>query len=529
MGIPSYFSHIVKNHRNIIKEYNTRMAIQNLYLDCNSLIYEAAHNTEYKKSNIDNIIIKKVCEKLVYYINLIKPSNKVFIAFDGVAPVAKLEQQRNRRYKSGFQEEIIYDLSNKESIKQWDTISITPGTNFMNKLVKDINIYFKNVKKFNVNEIIISNSDIAGEGEHKIYKYIRENPEYHKNTKTIIYGLDADLIMLTLNHLHIAKELYLFRETPEFIKSLDKSLNPNSNYILDIPEFGNKLSLELNNNNIPSTNQEKNKVFDYILLCFLLGNDFLPHFPALNIRTNGITILTDVYNNEIGNKNKNLTNGTKIIWKNLRKIINELSLNEHTYIMEEYSIRKKWRRNLNRQTNTPEDELNMIPIIDNSVELYINPNEKGWEERYYKELFDIRIDEEKKKEICLNYLQGLEWTLKYYTEGCIDWRWKYHYNYPPLLVDLIKYMPYFETNLLEKKEKNPVSSLTQLAYVLPGNKLNYLPNNLHKIIREKHPEWHGLNYSFKWAFCKYFWESHEVMPEIDVNELEDIVSSIKIT
>jgi len=241
--------------------------------------------------------------------------------------------------------------------------------------------------------------------------------------------------MLTLNHLHIAKELYLFRETPDFIKSLDNSLNPNSNYILDIPEFGNKLSLELNNNNVPSTNQEKNKVFDYILLCFLLGNDFLPHFPALNIRTNGITILTDVYNNEIGNKNKNLTNGTKIIWKNLRKIINELSLNEHTYIMEEYSIRKKWRRNLNRVTNRPEDQLNMVPIKDNSVEQYINPNEKGWEERYYKELFDIRIDEERKKEICLNYLQGLEWTLKYYTQGCIDWRWKYHYDYPPLLVD----------------------------------------------------------------------------------------------
>ena len=106
------------------------------------------------------------------------------------------------------------------------------------------------------------------EGEHKIYEYIRNNPEYHKNTNTIIYGLDADLIMLTLNHLHIAPNMYLFRETPHFIKSIDNSLDPKINYIMDIPLLANTLSYELNNNKKPTTLQEKNKIFDYIFLCF---------------------------------------------------------------------------------------------------------------------------------------------------------------------------------------------------------------------------------------------------------------------
>ena len=39
-------------------------------------------------------LIKKVCKKIEEYILELKPNNRVIIAYDGVAPVAKMEQQR---------------------------------------------------------------------------------------------------------------------------------------------------------------------------------------------------------------------------------------------------------------------------------------------------------------------------------------------------------------------------------------------------------------------------------------------------
>ena len=549
MGIPSYFSYIVKSQRSIIKKYSpSKMRIDNLYLDCNSIIYDSVREIKGISQNtqFENRLIKAVCEKIVYYIDIISPQQRVFIAFDGVAPVAKLEQQRNRRYKSWFEKQLCDELRDRDNANHnanhnasqntndefsWNTVAITPGTKFMSKLGKGVRNYFKNSKKYGLDEIIISPSDESGEGEHKIYQYIRTHAQYHKDTTTAIYGLDADLIMLTLNHLHISENLYLFRETPHFIKSIDKTLDPNTNYVMDIPELSRKLTADLsrrtcdtNKFSVPDKAGDR-LILDYILLCFFLGNDFMPHFPALNIRTDGIARLIEGYKSVLLSKKSYLTDGKKIIWKNLRKLVQLLSENEHDYIKEEYVKRRKLR-----PRRYPDDEDNTlarimdVPIKDRTCEEYINPFETGWRHRYYKELFGIDIDNERCKEICRNYLEGLEWTINYYTNGCKDWRWTYKYEYPPLLSDLLRHIPSFDTEMLARQPKNPVKELVQLSYVIPRPYLDLLPSPVHKKLLQKCDHLYRTDCRMVWAYCRYLWEAHAILPHLEISKLEEMIN-----
>jgi 5'-3' exonuclease len=532
MGIPSYFSYIIKNHSNIVKKFSSNMIqIDNLYLDCNSLIYEAVYkmDSSISNENMVNEIISCVIKSIKDLISTLKPSNSVFIAFDGVAPVAKLDQQRSRRFKSLYQNSISRSILKSTSPDPWNTTAITPGTYFMNTLDDRVKKAFIIPENFNLKKIIFSGSNEYGEGEHKIFKYIRLNKEEHDEKNTVIYGLDADLIMLSINHLPISPNIYLFRETPHFIQSINSELEPNENYLLDIPELAKVITFDMNNANELTSEQHKNRIYDYILLCFFLGNDFMPHFPAVNIRTGGVDKMIQAYKATIGGTDENLTDGNKIIWKNLRKLVQFLADNEHEFIKQEHKLRDRKERN-KLPDITPEDKLNNfnnIPSYDRSVEKYINPYKDGWQTRYYKSLFEIQIDEVRRKQICVNYLEGLEWTMKYYTSGCPDWRWCYNYSYPPLLCDLIKYIPFYDTTFFDNKAENPVTELVQLCYVLPRQSLTFLPEKLYKaLIREK-LSWYGTDCDFHWAYCKYFWESHPNLPYIDVEELEAFVQKNK--
>jgi 5'-3' exonuclease len=241
--------------------------------------------------------------------------------------------------------------------------------------------------------------------------------------------------------------------------------------------------------------------------------------------------MISAYKATIGDSNETLTDGKTINWKNVRKIVQFLADLEEQHIQTEMKSRDR-REKVHYPSETPEQvhvKFEAIPTYERELEKYINPFKDDWQNRYYKALFqmDSPVDDERKKQICLNYLSGLEWTMKYYTSGCADWRWSYNYNYPPLLSDLIKHVPYFETEFVKLKPVNPVAPLVQLCYVLPKASLELLPRDLHEKLLKKHSDWYESECDFIWAYCKYFWESHVLLPEIDIDELEEFINENK--
>lgn len=532
MGIPSYFLHLVKNHPEIVEKFRAEnFGAHNLYLDSNSIIYDVFYNNDWEKtsSSIPDTIIALTIKKIEEYISLIAPSKTVIISFDGVAPQSKLDQQRLRRNKSVYQAFKECEILGKSPPK-WNTCEITPGTPFMAKLNNRIVEHFSptahNLAKYGINQLIASGPKEIGEGEYKIFDYIRSHPEKHAAEKTIIYGLDADLIMLSINHVNICPRIYLFRETPNFIQSVDNSLEPNASYVLNIPELV-KTIIELMNDN--GTIGRVDRIHDYIFICFFLGNDFLPHFPALNIRTGGIHKLIAAYKATMGQGDNILTDGKTIYWTNVRIFVNHMANSEEKFIVAEYHDRNK--REMSHHASTPAEKFKsfeLTPIHRREQEHYINPTSAYWQARYYCSLFNISSDTggHQKGQIALNYLQGLEWNMKYYSGKCPDWRWRYAYHYPPLLQDLAKHIPQNGTQYFQNDIYNPVSDIVQLCYVLPRVQLNLLPPNIHAMLLEQHTEWYPDqdNMHFIWAYCRYFWESHLCLKTIDVAILETIAA-----
>ena len=174
MGVPGFFAWLLKENGDII--VNNLQHINTLYIDANCpqcfIVLKYMIN-EHDVNKLEKIMIKRIINYITFLINYVNPSDLIYIAVDGVAPVAKINQQRKRRYKSVNDNQIKYDLMKKYNIPyndSWSNIVITPGTIFMEKLHVELLKYSSSN-----NKIIYSSFKEHGEGEHKILQHIKLN------------------------------------------------------------------------------------------------------------------------------------------------------------------------------------------------------------------------------------------------------------------------------------------------------------------------------------------------------------------
>ena len=497
MGIPVYFKTLVSKYQDTILHKGKLNDIQSIFFDLNCLIHPCCRGLTDETEMIHKILSE--IQRIIDYVN---PSDLIYIAIDGIAPKGKMKQQRMRRFKK--------EIENKYSDeKTWNTNAISPGTFFMKRLNHELKDFIQK----NPKNIILSDSDERGEGEHKILHYIKNN---QLSGNISIYGLDADLIMLSL--VSQKENIYLLRERTEYnIEDTEEEF-----IYLKIDRLKDHIIHSMNLKRIIS---KDTIIDDYIFLCFFLGNDFMNHIPSLSLRYGGHDLIIEIYSvlqeryqgyfclidrklknfihvtflkefiDELKLKEKyNLSKIVSIRERQYKKIYNqynELFHNFKLFIMENnQSENKKYSKHISLEdiysfrNSSPIDSEDITEMIENLPILFCK------EERNI--IQDLSYDEKE----CSDHLNSLLWTTHYYFGECIDWRWSTEYNRGPLF----KYYSKFLSNRKEinfKRNNNEFSNEEQLSYIFPDDSHKLHEFNIQSKEYKLIPDF---------AFNRYLWE-----------------------
>lgn len=449
----------------------------------NGIIHGCSHNNSGNFEDDDGegfdtvsrISNPEIFQNVCYYLDrvigdMVQPTELVYMAIDGVAPRAKLNQQRSRRYRSGTEGEIetnIYDAhaqavkeqqmemeetkANDDHDNAFDLFEngysfimdeesagdkkqqqqknkngndaldvkevapgrftgkfethtqdldsdketfhsnvITPGTPFFQEFTKHLEHFVKykinNDPKWKNLTIVFSGPNVPGEGEHKIMQFIREQKQsknYNPNLRHCIMGQDGDLIMLGLAthepNLVLLRERVLFNMTKQRLSraasagSLDSYIqNPHFEF-LHMEVLRGYLAYEFETANVlPESPWDLEHVIDdFVFMTFFVGNDFLPHMPALDIADNAFDLLFWTYKEcrkkwiEDDPSMPYLTNrGSIVSGKRLEEFCTAIGSHEvayydkkkHSAVKENRRLRKEYKK-FGLESNIPHENM----------------------------------------------------------------------------------------------------------------------------------------------------------------------------
>ena len=496
MGIVRLYSWLKrKDYRGVIRQ-GVPSYVSSLSLELNAITHEVAQLV-YAYGKSENPERRRLIEsadphileaelyttldvKLMTIIETVKPQEILALTFDGVAPQAKIAQQRQRRFKAAMEKNSTNLQSNKKQTngKQksvFDSNCISPGTEFMKRLDNFMQRWLLSRSHLLPPKIIYSSHLVPGEGEHKIAEYMRSG-EISGNGAHVIYGMDADLIMLAA--LSPVSNISLMRE--------------DISDVIDIDSFKTAIIEELGSSTAIS---------DFVVMIFFIGNDFLPHMPALEDLDESIETIMRTYKmygkpltkfDMMSDKENNKE--WSIIWENLKGFLGELAKEEGRLLELESMHEVKYPASYMNMATQRNSSFSVTAGVKNITRFDYNLFRGAW----YQHIFNLRGNNSNKifqkllprgynlgtsidkiVDLCKNYLVGMNWIFRYYTQGMsgINTDWCYTGHYTPMLTDLASVAKQLVS--IEGYQAKPnminISPVHQLLAIIPLRSKDLLP------------------------------------------------------
>ncbi|EPY19043.1 5'-3' exoribonuclease 1 [Strigomonas culicis] len=513
MGVPKFFRWCAERYPAVITPFkDSPPPVDNLYLDINGIIHNCTHPNDIdasRKAPTEKEMISAMFAYLEKLFNAIQPRKYFLLAVDGVAPRAKMNQQRQRRYRAGYEMMVAREeaLERGEDIPEekdvFDSNCITPGTPFMVRVSQEFQ-YFITMKlavdpAWQGCKVIFSGHDCPGEGEHKIVDFIRRRkmqPGYDPNETHCMYGLDADLVMLALAthepHFVLLREVVTFnggsrkereRQEEDAAKGIviDKSYHKADEFVLfhinvlrDYLEIDVRERLEQSGKKI--TFDLERVLDDFVFMCFFIGNDFLPTIPTLGINDGSMLTMLQIYVDHVLSKQLYMTNRGEVDWRTAEMWLTHIGELEFTTIKARQQQEEEYQRNMARRNPGHE-------ATSTANHVYSTLGE--YKQRYYKDkhLFEggWEPNGDAMGELKQHFVEGLMWVLNYYYQGVPSWQWYFPHYYAPMASDLVN-LPAVAAKVHFDLGK-PFLPHQQLLAVLPPMSYRSMPSAYWPLLR----------------------------------------------
>lgn len=506
-----------------------------LALDLNCAIYHCVRlqqqQTPYT-TNTRAAFERAVVDRTLAYIRQLDThvgAAALYVAVDGVAPMAKLKQQRMRRFKSGQTAEeeatikALHAPKSNRKEERWDTNAITPGTEFMEMLSTALYTF----QETHTSRVVVSPADEPGEGEQKLMAYVRA----HSIKDTVVYGLDADLIVLALYHNAVhGTTVDLIREETEFGGGVKVDAVGVEQFLyLDTTHLADALYANYGGAHGHPKGEKTRSAFlvDFVGAMSLQGNDFVPHGMGLTIKEKGIERVLEILRS-IPASLVVVDRGAAVYRiETLQGLIDRLADEEEAQILT-YARKKLTARGGMGTTDVERALANYQdqPLEWRAEEAFVSKSTKAGEDsaggRYY-----MRSDWTKRyDEMALGgstlassvYCEALGWTLAYYSGAPVDSEWYYPWSLPPRFASVQAHLRSLSAVPVPSTVRPVLASKEQLAMVLPASSYNLLPVE-YRALHKKNPWAFPIAWPVQSLGRRFLWECEPVIPIVSPSQI----------